>query len=119
MQLGKKLSPLASECGQDFDKKKIHVLEDLVQMWESDKQAVVVELFVQDQPSQDREPDTDLNMIGYINDDVPDLHTITQSDETQISPIDREPIPSTFITEPVSTTSAKDPASVTVHQVSQ
>lgn len=46
-------------------------------MWKSCKQVVTVELFVQDQLSQDMKQDADLNMMGSANDDVPDLSNVT------------------------------------------
>ena len=69
LQLGQKLASLASECGQDFEQ-KLTVLEALANMWESGKQAVIVELLMQDPPSVD----SDLNITGCVpHEALPDL----------------------------------------------
>ena len=59
--LGQKLASLASEYSQDYEQ-RLCVLEDLVKMWEEEKQAAVVEVIEQDLPPTDMPNDYNFNM---------------------------------------------------------
>ena len=81
LQLGQKLASLASECSQDYEQ-KLAILQSLVKVWESGKEAVVVEVILQDPPTlpymiQDDVPEPQLDIHLVSNELIQDSPTAT------------------------------------------
>lgn len=103
--LGQKLASLTAECGQDYEQ-RLCVLEDLTKMWEAGKQAVIVEVIMQDLPpsNSDMQVDQDPSMTLPTHDALPDL----QNDQQTLTE---------FVTEPSTTT--QEPETPTTPELNQ